>query len=49
LEKRELVRKEKAAVSSAEENKALVHLQDRFRVTGYSKRHENSNLCTFVL
>lgn len=28
---------------------ALVHLQDRFRVVSYSKHHENSNLCTFVL
>ena len=27
----------------------LVHLQDRFRVARYSKVHENSNLCTFVL
>ena len=27
----------------------LVHLQDRFRVASYSKVHENSNLCTFVL
>ncbi len=27
----------------------LVHLQDRFRVMGYSEHHENSNLCTFVL
>ncbi len=27
----------------------LVHLQDRFRVASYSKHHENSNLCTFVL
>jgi hypothetical protein len=29
--------------------RALVHLQDRFRVASYSKVHENSNLCTFVL
>jgi hypothetical protein len=27
----------------------LVHLQDRFRVMGYRKIHENSDLCTFVL
>ena len=27
----------------------LVHLQDRFRVASYSKHHENSNPCTFVL
>jgi hypothetical protein len=27
----------------------LMHLQDRFRIMGYSKIHENSNLCTFVL
>jgi hypothetical protein len=27
----------------------LVHLQDRFRLTGYSNVHENSNLCTFVV
>ena len=31
------------------ENCSLVHLQDRFRVASYSKLHENSNLCTFVL
>src|SRR5215216_4137254 len=28
---------------------SLVHLQDRFRVASYSKVHENSNLCTFIL
>src|SRR5918999_2862129 len=27
----------------------LVHLQDRFRVASYSKVHEISNLCTFVV
>src|SRR3712207_6473474 len=27
----------------------LVHLQDRFRVVSYSKRHETSNLCTSAL
>jgi hypothetical protein len=28
---------------------SLMHLQDRFRVMGYRKIHENSDLCTFVL
>jgi hypothetical protein len=27
----------------------LVHLQDRFRVTGYSNAHENSDLRTSVI
>ena len=27
----------------------LVHIQNRFRVMSYSRRHEASNLCTYAL
>jgi hypothetical protein len=37
------------AFAEQEVEVGLVHLQDRFRVMGYRKIHENSDLCTFVL
>jgi hypothetical protein len=40
---------ERPSATLSERREYLVHLQNRFRGVSYTERHEDSNLCTFVL